>query len=148
MSDEYRAALSTALKKLEASDRFESEVRKALSRYAPETVEQVVAYLKEKRFLNDERSAATVVEINQGRRAVGTYRLRQKLSQRGASEETVAAAIAAAAEEEPARADAVLAGKFRDPKPEDRAKAGRFLYSRGFGVDVIEAALDRFFTSE
>lgn len=147
MADDYSAALGVALKRLEASDRYEAEVRKALTKYDPDVVERVVQYLHGQRFLDDRRTTEHVVERNEGRSAVGTERLRANLERRGAPETLIDVAVAEAAESEPERARAVLAAKFRDPQPSDRAKAGRFLYARGFSEEVIESCLDQLFGS-
>lgn len=147
MADEYSAALGVALRRLETSDRYEAEVRKALSKFDSDVVERVVQYLHGQRFLDDRRTTEHVVDRNEGRSAIGAERLRANLERRGAPEALIDAVVADAAESEPDRARAVLAAKYREPKPEDRAKAGRFLYARGFTEEVIESCLDQFFGS-
>ncbi len=138
----YQEALGKALKRLRASDRFESEVRGALRRYDVEVVEAVVAYLHRHRLLDDVRTMATAVELNAGRRAVGDAMLVDRLVKRGADEELVAARLEEATPEGE-RIDALLRAKYRPS--DDPAKAGRFLFGRGFSEEAIESALERYF---
>jgi len=142
MSDDYEEALAIALRRLQASDRFEAEIRKALARFSDSTVDRVVVYLRGQRFLNDERVTARYIEGNVGRRAVGTERLRSRLLAKGAPPEVLEQADTGNDVE---RALSALAGKFRDPSPSDRGRAGRFLFGRGFGEDDVESALAQYF---
>ena len=140
--DAYETALAKALKRLQTSDRFESEVRFALQGHDADVVERVVEELHRRRYLNDVRTAHHVVEANSGRRAVGDAVLRQRLERRGAPEEAVETALETSIPESE-RIDAVLSAKYRPT--DDPAKAGRFLFSRGFSEDAIESALGRYF---
>ena len=79
-----------------------------------------------------------------GRRAEGDARLRQRLESRGASETSVANALADVPDEIQRMHDA-LSAKFKTPAPTDRARAGRFLLSRGFDEDAVDGAIHRFF---
>jgi len=146
MSDEYEEALAIALKRLQASDRLEADIRKALARFSTPTVDRVVAYLQKQRFLDDARGVSTVVERNVGRRAVGSERLRERLEAKGAPADVVAGVESGVSDLE--RALSVLEGKFRDRSPSDRGRAGRFLFGRGFSEDDVESALDRHFGSD
>ena len=138
----FRDALGRALRRLETSDRFESEVRDALRRFEPAVVDRVVAYLREHRLLDDARTAVHAVEINRGRRAVGDALLADRLVARGADEQVVTSALAEA-ESEDELIEAILKAKYRPTDPS--AKAGRFLYSRGFSEEAIESALEKYF---
>jgi len=139
---DYKAALGLALRRIETSDRFESEVRDALRRYSPDIVDRVVAYLHEKRFLNDSRTLDQAVERNAGRRALGDALLKERLVRRGADEAMVEARLAETGSEAE-RIDALLAAKYQPH--DDPARAGRFLYGRGFSEDAIREALERYF---
>jgi len=145
MSDDFQAALVVALRRLKTSDRFESEVRKALAEFSEETTDEVVRHLREKRVLNDQRVTDAVVERNAGRHAVGVNKLRAKLEARGAPEAEIDIAVASVAEREPEVAINLLAVKFPGKMEGDRARAGRFLFSRGFEEDVVESALNAHF---
>lgn len=139
---EYQAALAIALKKLHAADRFESEVRRALSKFSPETVDRVVATLAAKRFVNDGRTLGEAVDRNTGKRALGDALLKDRLIARGASETAVEEQLAQAAPESE-RIREILRAKYQ---PTDSpAKAGRFLFGRGFSEDAIESALEEYF---
>jgi SOS response regulatory protein OraA/RecX len=138
----FRNALARALKRLQTSDRFESEVRAALHRYDLDVVERVVEYLRRHRLLDDARTTENAVETNVGRRAVGDALLVDRLVARGADESLVAEVLQEA-EPEAARIDAILRAKYQPT--DDPAKAGRFLYGRGFSEEAIGAALEAYF---
>jgi len=145
MSEEFQSALAVALRRLQTSDRFESEVRRSLTGFGDEIVEQVVRHLRDKRILNDRRVVDAVVERNVGRGAVGADRLRAKLESRGAPAPEIEIAVASAGEMEPELAFNLLAAKFPGRMESDRPRAGRFLFSRGFDEDVVESTLNRYF---
>jgi regulatory protein len=138
----FQDALGRALKRLQTSDRYESEVRATLRRFPADVVERVVAYLRQHRLLDDERTTHQAVEVNTGRRAVGDALLADRLVARGADENLVAQALTEA-ETEADRIDAILRAKYQPT--DNRMKAGRFLFSRGFSEEAIESALDRYF---
>jgi regulatory protein len=145
MTEETQAALKRALRRLETSDRYESEVRSALSGYAEPIVDEVVAILKEKRLLNDARTASNALASNSGRRAVGAGRIRERMERRGAPENLVEASVAQVAEGDAERAVLLLESKFPERAPEARPRAGRFLFGRGFDEAVVETALNGHF---
>lgn len=140
----YREALGIAIRRLETSDRFESEVRTALRRFPEDIVSRVVAELTQRGFLNDGRTLSGVVARNQGRRAVGDALLTERLARKGIDEASVQDALIDALPE-PERIREILIRKYQPT--DDPAKAGRFLYSRGFSEDAIESALADYFTS-
>ena len=147
MSDPtYKEALELALRKIGTRDRFEAEVRSFLSEFSPDIVERVIQFLKDRRIINDTRTTQNLIERQTGKRLVGIERLRAELLERGAPEETVEAVLSSKSlEGESQRMLDALEAKF---SPEDsRAKAARFLFSRGFPEDEIEGVLDRFFGS-
>jgi SOS response regulatory protein OraA/RecX len=145
--DPYQTALSLALKKLSASDRFEAEIRSALGEHDSETVDRVIATLKQRRILDDARTARAIVDRRSGRRAIGPEKLRAEFLARGAPEEVVDECLSALSEDDRTeRMRDALASKFT--LAGDRNKAARFLLSRGFGEDEIEGALDAFFQAD
>jgi regulatory protein len=97
--------------------------------------------------LSDARFAALYVRSRAHR--YGARRLAAALRDKGVADEHIAAALAeledgTEEESELARARAVWAGKF-DAPPKDfkeRAKQMRFLLGRGFGLAVVQRALD------
>ncbi len=143
------AALDLALRKLRTADRFESEMRGFLADAGHDegVADEVVAHLKGRKILDDERTIKSLIERRSGRRSVGDEKLRAELLARGAPEEMVGEALAASEEGETERMQEALKGKFGPG--DSRAKGARFLSSRGFSEEAIESALDRFFgTSE
>ena len=99
-------------------------------------------HLRQKGILNDDNTTQRHIERNSGTRAVGIEKLRAELAKLGAPEETIEANLASLAADEPERALEALRSKYKEGA--DRAKAGRFLYSRGFQEEAIESALDLF----
>lgn len=137
-------ALEKALRKLKTGDRFETEIRAALGEYDVAVVDRVVATLKEKRILNDRRTAEEAVARASRGKPIGRERLRQSLLARGAAEEVVSEALEGYADEAELARQA-LAGRFgADDSP---GKAGRYLISRGFDEDTVRSALESFFGS-
>ena len=139
-------ALQEALRRLEKAERTAAELRTALLKtHPPEEVEAALAYLIRRKLLSEDRAAeATVRPRTSGRRAEGDQKLRERLEKRGASEETIQKALADAPDEAQRIQDA-LAARFR-PEEGQRAKAGRFLFSRGFDEEAVDGALDRFYS--
>lgn len=145
---EASLALAEALRRLESAERTVAELRTSLLKnHPPEAVEQALAWLSARKLLSDDRAAETTVRPRSvGRRAEGDARLRQRLESRGASPEAIEAALSAVPDEDQ-RMQEALAAKFR-PDGGQRAKAGRFLLSRGFDEDSVESALNRFFEQD
>ena len=138
-------ALVDAMKALEKAERTPAELRAALlKKHDPEEVEAALAWLSARKLLSEERAVeATVRPRSSGKRAEGDQKLRERLERRGAAPEAIDAALAEAPSESE-RMQNALSAKFR-PEEGQRAKAGRFLLSRGFDEDLIEGGLDRFF---
>jgi len=145
-SGSYSLALEIALKKLRSQARFESEIRQFLEEFPEEITERVIQFLRERRIVDDSKTTQSLIERYSGRRTVGTERIRAELSKRGAPEEMIETALAGLPASEGNSMLLVLEAKFGTTLP-PRAKAARFLYSRGFPEDEIESALDQFFQS-
>lgn len=141
----FRLALADALLRLKTAERTAAELRKTLvEKHSPEDVEAALVWLTQRGLLSDDRAAEAVVRPRTaGRRAEGDARLRQRLEARGVDSEAVERALAEAPDEA-GRVQDALRAKFR-PEVGQRAKAGRFLLSRGFDEDAIDGVLDRFF---
>ena len=150
--DEFKEALKAALAKLRMGDRFQREIQDSLlnAGVSARTTQDVVSYLIERRFVDDRRTIINEIERRSGRRAIGREKMRAELLKRGAPEELLEEALAALPEgEEPDSAVALLRAKY-GAGPHDRSarlRAGRFLASRGFELDAIGLALERFFGS-
>ena len=145
MSERIFPALADALRRLKTAERTETELRSALAgKHKEAEIEAAIAWLTTRNLFSEERAAqATVRPRIKGRRAEGDQKLRERLERRGATPEAVDAALAEAPSE-PERMQDALASRFK-PEKDQRAKAGRFLFSRGFDEDAVEAALGRFF---
>ena len=121
---------------LSRRDHTEAEVRFKLRKkgFSTAQVQEVMNWLKEKKFINDETFATKYVENTLRFKAVGRRWLRFKLQQKGLSEENITQALAqySPAEEEIQRQQAITRWQenhSNDGKPEALA---RFLASRGF----------------
>ena len=138
-------ALAEGLRLLQKAERTATELRSALlPRYGQAETEAALAWLVARRLLSDDRAAEAVVRPRiAGRRAEGDGKLRERLERRGASAEAIEKALSEAPDEAQRMQEALVA-KFR-PEDGQRAKAGRFLLSRGFDEEAVDGALDRFF---
>jgi len=107
------------------------------------SVDRVVDQLADKELVSDERFATSFV-THHGRRGHGPVRIRAELRQQGASDDMIAAALAAAEFDWSEIAASVRQRKFGNELPRDRAeraKQARFLQYRGFSADQIRAAM-------
>lgn len=88
-------------------------------------------------WLDEVRFADMVVQARRGR--FGSQRIAHELREKGVSEETIAAALGQAQENELETARTVWAKKFGavSADAKERAKQMRFLASRGFGAETI-----------
>lgn len=140
MQDEFDDALQIALKKLKASDRFESEVRAALSGHADAVIDRVVHHLRDRGILDDRRTAEQVMRKYGGARSLGRAALAERLQH---APREVAEEVLPASEDERLRLWELLVRRYRPTDPP--MKAARFLASRGFSEDDIESAVERYF---
>ena len=102
-------------------------------------VDNAIQELQRRGFLNDRSTLADLVLRSQD----GRLRIEASLRLRSASEEQIAEALSIVDDEaELAKIGTILKKKY--PGGADRAKAGRYLVSRGFEENLIETGLDRF----
>jgi regulatory protein len=109
--------------------------------FSRESVEEVVSYLTERKFLNDKATTQRFIESKSGKDSVGREKLKAELERRGVPDEVIEESLASLPDDA-ARALTCLQAKYGDGA--DRGKAGRFLYAHGFDECSIESALDRF----
>lgn len=142
---EFEKALLKALRMVHASDKLSAEVKQALIRSGvnEETSGRVLALLSERRVLDDQKTILKAVERALGRRGLGKEKIRASLIARGAPEEMVEACLAQHNESDELERMLELLRSRADKNT--RAKAGRFLASRGFGEESVEDALNAFF---
>jgi SOS response regulatory protein OraA/RecX len=129
----YDNALSAALKLLRGRDRFEAEIREECRNIgcATEVVDQVVAFLSEKRMLNDERLAIAVARNISYKKLLSRERIAAQLALRGAPIDAIDAAVATLPE------DQYVAERLWKITKGDTSKRLRKLSSNGFDDDVI-----------
>lgn len=112
--------------------------------YAPQVVDCVVTKLQEYRYLDDSTFARLYVEQNA--QTKGSRRLQQELQQRGIGRDL--AEEAAQTEEESALECATaLAEKYMKNKTrelKDLQRLQRYLISRGYGYDTVNAVLRKY----
>lgn len=141
--------LEAAFRFLSGRDRFVAEIRQTLEKqgFGPEDIEAVIRHLIRRKLVDDRRSTQNLVAHRSGKRAAGVEKLRAELERRGAPEEIIEECLGALSPDEQRKAMiAALSGKFR--ATDDRARAARFLLSRGFAEDDLEGALVEFFGSD
>jgi regulatory protein len=142
----YKAALDAALRRLARSDALVAEIHVALARsgYDDQTIHRVLAFLSEKRLIDDAKTIARFIESRQGGRALGRDAIRAQLLARGAPEDLVEEALDGL--EATAWRDQMMALLRSRCKPSDGPEKGaRLLLSRGFEPDEIESVLNAFF---
>ena len=94
-------------------------------------------FLQAKDFINEHRTAESVV--NRRASKLGASRIKQELSAKGLSGETVSELMAQLQTTELERAREVWRKKFGSPAqdPQETSKQMRFLITRGFAPDVV-----------
>lgn len=149
MENEKAQALDRALTHLSATMKTEKQMRDFLKKkgYVDAVCEYVLAKLREYAFVDDAQYCEQYVETA-GRR-MGGRRIALELKKRGASEESIAAALEhLSGEEEVARETLVKYMKCKERTRENFAKAFRHLLSRGFSPDTAKDALAAFGAEE
>ena len=129
-------ALSRALALVARRAYTEAELRKKLKAFPEPEVEEAIRRLKDWGYLDDRAFAERFVAARKDR--FGPHRLRQELRRRGVEEALVAELVT---EEGEAEAAYALLARHRGRYRGEKARAVRFLLSRGFS---LEAALHAF----
>ncbi|MDA1117467.1 MAG: recombination regulator RecX [Proteobacteria bacterium] len=134
--DTPAALKARALRHLVRREHSRSELARKLAPFtpSPEALEQLLDALVAGKQLSDERYAE--LRAHQLSRKYGAARIRQDLKSKGVDGGIVERV---SAEDEVARARAILARKYRTGAAtrEERARRMRFLQSRGFSHDTI-----------
>ena len=114
--------------------------------FDPETADYCVDWVTERGLLNEESYAAAIVR-HYAAKGYGESRVRQELQRRGLSRELWEDALAAMPEDT-AKIDRFIAQRLTDPDDQDAVrKLTAALFRRGFGMEEIRRALERFQTS-
>lgn len=148
-ADQVARATESALNFLAYRPRSEREVRDRLRRGAYEqgAIDAVIQKLHGWRYLDDADFARRWVEGRSAQKPRGARLLQQELRQKGIDAETAREVIAAADLDELAAAEALARKRLTAYAGEDplvvRRRVGAFLARRGYGFDVVRAALDR-----
>lgn len=151
---QFGAAYEAALDCLDYSARTASELRRSLTHkgFVPGAVEAAIERLQEARLIDDAAYARRMVENSAGKQ-LGVYALKRKLRAKGLSEEDAEAALSLVDESAQTAGAIALAGRLLPrycalERREVRAKLSQALARRGFGWDVITAALDEVFSAD
>jgi regulatory protein len=136
--------MDRAFRLLSHRARSEAEIRIALEAagHAAREVRRVVGRLRALGYIDDAKLAADVAE-RLGERGFGSLRIRDQLRNLGVEDGLAAAAISAPAEERRI-ASRTLNERFGEDAPTDlrrRARAARFLASRGFPEEIIRSLI-------
>ncbi|MGB5106944.1 MAG: regulatory protein RecX [Candidatus Zixiibacteriota bacterium] len=142
----------SALRYLARRSRSESEMRKYLERkgYDGSQIDSTIAWLMDKKYLNDEEFAAAWVRNRQQLAPRGKRRLMVELYQKGIDRDTATQAVQhniSAEDEAEAAYQAVLSRKNRYRGMETleiKQKIYNFLSYRGFSPDAVASAFERF----
>jgi len=134
--DTPAALKARALRHLVRREHSRAELARKLAPFtpSPEALEQLLDALVARKQLSDERYAE--LRAHQLSRKYGAARIRLDLKSKGVGGDIVERVCA---EDEVARARAILARKYRTGAAtrEERARRMRFLQSRGFSHDTI-----------
>ena len=131
-------ALSRALGLLARRAYTEAELKKKLKAYPEPEVEEAIRKLKDWGYLDDRAYAERYVSARKDR--YGPYRLRQELRRRGVEEALLDELVTEKGEAEAAYA---LLFRHRNRYRGEKARAVRFLLSRGFSLEAALLAFDR-----
>lgn len=135
-------ALAAAIHLLERRPLFEEQLRVKLSAYADEDVEAAIAELSQRRILDDRRLALDFVAEHRGKNILSADALRAKLEAKGLT--FIPIEIPEPTGEEVQ--SALESRHFRiNGDAHERARASRWLGSRGFDAETVELAADRYF---
>ncbi|MCX8073711.1 MAG: recombination regulator RecX [Candidatus Binatia bacterium] len=108
----------------------------------PEIITRVLQRLQEQHLLDDERFALNRAQA-WARRGYGRLRAGADLAARGVDEAQIARALQASFADERERAREIVGRRFPHARADvrERARAARFLLSRGFPEEVVLAIL-------
>ncbi len=148
-ADQASRATEAALVFLGYRPRSEKEVRDRLRRggYEQGAIEHAIARLHEWRYLDDADFARRWVENRAAHRPRGNRLLQQELRHKAINSETARDAIDEVDLDETGAAEALARRRIPayagDEPAAIRRRLGAYLARRGYGYDVIRAALDR-----
>ena len=124
-------------------DRSEFEIRKKMSEkeYSTEEIANTVEWLKDKKFLDDERFTEHYIKYQQSLGRVGKQKIKLKLYQFGVNDDLISKYFSNIEETEfenaENQAQKWLARNTIEDKYAQKNKLCRFLLGRGFNYDII-----------
>jgi len=116
-----------------------------------ESIKKVLNRLKELRYLDDTRFATDFIENRTAFRPRGKFLLKRELERKGVHPDLAERVLESQDIDEVALAQEALKKKLktiqRDLPQKQKAKAMRFLSSRGFKIDAIYKVIDRWYNN-
>ena len=149
-NDEFVKAKTAAFRLLKIRQRSAAELRDRLTRknFSKAIVDETIAFLLVKKFLDDRALTKAWIRYRQAR-PYGAGRIRMELRQKGVEEAVIHEELAVAFGEY-SEGDVVLelarkrAARYRDVEPVKRKKrVFDFLVRRGFSIDAIIKAVKK-----
>lgn len=114
-----------------------------------EQIKKVLTRLKELKYLDDTRFTTDYIDSQTACRPRGAYRLKRELQNKGIHPELAERLVLLAHIDEEEIAFTVLQKKLKSierfPRQKQKEKAMRFLASRGFKLDAIYKAINRWY---
>ena len=140
-------AMQAGLRFIAFRPRSREEVRRRLGRrFDPHTVEQALARLEERRYLDDAAFARLWRESREAHRPRSAALIRRELLERGVPREVAQEAVAGL--DDDASAYRAGQGRLRSLQGLDsvafRRRLEGYLKRRGFGASVVRRTVDRF----
>jgi len=147
---EFQEALDAALSYLGPRQRSVWEVRQRLRRRGldPDLIERTIAWLLERKFIDDDAFAGFWIEDRESFKPRGKRLLQQELRLRGVGPEIVATHLESLDEEDSAiraarrKAQSLSGADYRT----FATRIGGFLQRRGFSYDIIKTVTHRLWT--
>jgi len=138
VSSEFKNALSTSLKLLSRRDYSGRALRRKLQEKFPsDTVEEVISYLTENGYLDEERAALNYA-LSKVEKGWGRRKILLKLLEKG-FERSVAERVVESVEPDYERVREMIRKRFGESP--DPVRVRRFLTGRGFSFEEIEVIL-------
>lgn len=146
-----RTAKEYSMYLLSSRERTQSEIRKKLKEknYPEIEINQVVSWLKEKKFLDDKRFVEIYVRHKISLGSTGKYKIKQKLILSGVDPEIIEEELLKYSSETDKNNATVLAEKWIKKNKETDSqkryeKLGRHLVSKGFDYETVKGVLNQF----
>ena len=143
-----QSALKYALYLLEMRDRSEAEIRKKMTEkeYLAEEIDKTILWLKDKKFIDDERFVDNYLKLQAGIGKSGRYKIKFKLQNLGIDRELIEEKLAGIDPDIEFDQAHTLTEKWlarkEIPKEKKYEKVGRFLAGRGYSLDIVHKVLN------